>query len=89
MQNSGPNQSPADGALIDGAVPQDRARSETGLRSAANRRKSGTKIKVTPEIIEAGLEVFLSDYPDTGVGDVLDRKMVRGIFLAMLKFIRD
>ena len=40
--------------------------------------------KVTPEMIEAGLEVFFANYPETADGGVIDRLMVTEMFLAMM-----
>jgi hypothetical protein len=38
---------------------------------------------VTPDMIDAGVEQFLRDYPETGTGDALDRRMVGRIYEAM------
>ncbi len=52
------------------------------LTNAMQRPKA--HIEITPEMIEAGMEVFLGAYPDTGAGDTLDREMLVELFLAML-----
>lgn len=44
----------------------------------------GEEIEITPEMIWAGVECYLRHCPDTGVGDEIDRRMVRQIFEAML-----
>ncbi|MEA2976218.1 MAG: hypothetical protein QOF19_1738 [Alphaproteobacteria bacterium] len=41
------------------------------------------EIEATTEMVDAGVEQFLRDYPETGTGDELDRRMVRRIFEAM------
>jgi hypothetical protein len=41
------------------------------------------QIEVTPEMIEAGVAVYLEWCPDSGAGDVTDQKMVAEIFSAM------
>ena len=41
------------------------------------------EIEITAEMIEAGLYQFLREYPETGTGDELDRRMVVAIFKAM------
>ncbi len=46
---------------------------------------ASSEITVTPEMIEAGVTVYLEWCPDTGVGDSVDRKMVQAIFSAMQK----
>ena len=38
---------------------------------------------ITPDMVDAGIKQFLRDYPETGTGDELDRRMVRRIFAAM------
>lgn len=38
---------------------------------------------ITAKMIEEGLTQFLREYPETGTGDVLDRKMVENIFRSM------
>lgn len=38
---------------------------------------------ITEEMIDAGIEQFLRDYPETGAGDLLDRRMVSRIYRAM------
>jgi hypothetical protein len=43
------------------------------------------EIEITFAMEEAGIEAFLENYPDTGAGDFLDRRMVREIFAAMAK----
>ena len=39
--------------------------------------------QITPEMIEAGLEVYLEWHPDTGTGDNVDRLTVKEIYEAM------
>lgn len=39
--------------------------------------------EVTPEMIEAGVEVYLGYCPDSGLGDATDRRMVAAVFRAM------
>ena len=41
-------------------------------------------LNVTPEMIMAGMEVYLDHCPDTGLGDVLDQEMVRKILTAAM-----
>jgi hypothetical protein len=41
-------------------------------------------IEVTPEMMKAGVDVYLGHCPDSGVGDTLDRQMIREIFLVMV-----
>jgi hypothetical protein len=41
------------------------------------------QIEVTPEMIEAGVEIYLQWCPDSGTGDRTDQKMVAEIFVAM------
>lgn len=41
-------------------------------------------IEVSPAAIAAGLDVYLSYCPDTGVGDVADERMVAAIYAAMI-----
>lgn len=55
--------------------PRDRPENEAGV----------PHIEVTPEMIRAGLDVFLGEYPDTGAGDRLDRDMIAAIFKAMMR----
>lgn len=45
-------------------------------------RQSG-ETEVTPEMAEAGVEEFCAHYPDTGVGDAQDLRMVTAIYQAM------
>ena len=40
---------------------------------------------ITPDMIDAGLYQFLREYPETGTGDELDRRMVARIYEAMLE----
>lgn len=47
------------------------------------KRKEQAEIEITPEMIEAGVEVLREHCPDTAVGDSLDRQMVREIYGAM------
>lgn len=46
--------------------------------------KGVPQIEVTPEMIEAGLEVYLGFCPDSGTGDNTDRRMLSEIFRTML-----
>jgi hypothetical protein len=46
-------------------------------------RSALSESDVSPEMIEAGLEVYLNYCPDRGAGDSLDRHMVQEIFEAM------
>lgn len=39
-------------------------------------------------MIDAGVEQFLREYPETGTGDELDRRMVRRIYVAMVSQAR-
>jgi hypothetical protein len=45
---------------------------------------SRDQIEVTPGMLKAGLEIYLGHCPDTGVGDDLDRRMIKEIFTAMI-----
>ena len=47
-------------------------------------RQAGAQTEITPDMIAAGIKVFLENYPDTGLGDDQDRQMVREIFIAMI-----
>jgi|HubBroStandDraft_1064217.scaffolds.fasta_scaffold1640190_1 hypothetical protein len=40
--------------------------------------------KITDEMVEAGLEVYLRHCPDSGLGDSLDRRMIAEIMSAGL-----
>ncbi len=55
------------------------------LQNAARSVVIASPIEISSEIIEAGVAVYLGFCPDSGVGDMLDRKMVIEIFLAMLE----
>lgn len=41
------------------------------------------QIEITPQMIEAGLAVYVGHCPDTACGDRLDREMIAEIFAAM------
>jgi hypothetical protein len=42
------------------------------------------QIEVTPEMVEAGVSLYLDYCPDSGSGDRTDRKMIAEIFSAMM-----
>jgi hypothetical protein len=54
------------------------------LKSGPDEHPPGTgapgEIEITPEMIEAGVSIYLGHCPDTGTGDVMDRKMIAEIF---------
>jgi len=41
------------------------------------------EIEITPQMIEAGIDVLLGWCPDTAIGDETDHRMVRAIYRAM------
>lgn len=45
--------------------------------------KSRDRLEVSPEMVDAGLEIFLTSYPESGTGDWQDRQMVQRIYEAM------
>jgi hypothetical protein len=45
--------------------------------------RQGSARDISPEMIDAGVQQFLRDYPETGAGDELDRRMVARIYDAM------
>ena len=54
-------------------------------RQAGDEKKEGVpQIEVTPEMIEAGIQVYLEWCPNSGTGDRVDRKMIVEIFGAMV-----
>jgi hypothetical protein len=56
---------------------------ETPNDSADRPAPTKPGIKVTPQMIAAGVEVYLGYCPDTGAGDATDRAMVVEMFAAM------
>jgi hypothetical protein len=40
-------------------------------------------VVISPQMIDAGVRVFLESYPDTAVGDSQDRQMIAEIYAAM------
>jgi len=61
---------------------------------AATVRVQEPEVEITPQMIDAGVKVYLEHCSDTGAGDRLDRDMVQQMFEAMLnharvKFVRE
>lgn len=52
-------------------------------RDRAEDQAGVAQIEVTPEMIDAGVDVYVEWCPDTGVGDAVDRKMIIEIFSEM------